>query len=198
MATSEGDITALLAAFREGDRGALDRLLPLVYGELRDRAHNQLARRRPGDTLSTTALVHEAYLKLVGSSSQSYADRVHFFAVASKAMRQILVDYARRAAAAKRDGGAAISLDPELIADPERSNELLALDEALTQLERLDERLAKTVELRFFGGLSVEEAAEALAVSPRTVKRDWRKARAFLFQAIQDGPLQDGSPFSKQ
>lgn len=197
MATSEGDITALLAAFREGDRDALDRLLPMVYGELRDRAHNQLARRRPGDTLSTTALVHEAYLKLVGSSSQSYADRVHFFAVASKAMRQILVDYARRGAAAKRDGGLAVSLDADLLADPERAKELVALDEALAQLERLDERLAKTVELRFFGGLSVEEAAEALAVSPRTIKRDWRKARAFLFQAIQDGPLHDRAPFSK-
>lgn len=193
---SEGEITALLIAFRDGDRGALGRLLPIVYNELRERAHYQLARRRPGDTLSTTALVHETYLKLVGSANPSYSDRVHFFAVASKAMRQILVDYARRTTAAKRDGGRAVSLDPEMIADPGRAEELLALDEALAQLEGLDPRLAQTVELRFFGGLSVEEAAEALGVSPRTIKRDWRKARAFLFQAIQDGPLHDRSSFS--
>ena len=182
----EGEVTALLATLRDGDRGALDRLLPLVYRELRERAHNQLAHRRPGDTLSTTALVHEAYLKLAGSAHQAYQDRVHFFAVASRAMRQILVDYARRSAAAKRDGGRAISLDPEMVADPQRAEELVALDEALGQLERLDERLARTVELRFFGGLSVEETADALGVSPRTVKRDWRKARAFLFQAVHE------------
>lgn len=198
MAPSEGEITALLAAFRDGDRGALDRLLPLVYTDLRERAHYQLARRRPGDTLSTTALVHETYLKLIGSAKQSYADRVHFFAVASRAMRQILVDYARRRTAAKRDGGRAVSLDAEMVADPQRAQELIALDEALAQLEQLDERLAKTVELRFFGGLSVEETAEALGVSPRTVKRDWRTARAFLFQAVQDGPSRDGPSFSEQ
>ncbi|MGH7560896.1 MAG: sigma-70 family RNA polymerase sigma factor [Gemmatimonadales bacterium] len=182
-----GEITALLAALREGDRTALDRLFPLVYGELRERAHRQLAHRRPGDTLSTTALVHEGYLKLAGSSHQSYHDRIHFFAVASRAMRQILVDYARRATAAKRDGGRAVSLEPDRIGDPGRSEELLALDEALDSLERLDPRLARTVELRFFGGLSVEETADVMEVSPRTVKRDWRKARAFLFDAIRGG-----------
>jgi RNA polymerase sigma factor (TIGR02999 family) len=181
----EGEITGLLAALREGDRGALDRLFPLVYRELHDRAHRQLARRRPGDTLSTTALVHEAYLKLTDSAHQSYQDRVHFFAVASRAMRQILVDYARRTAAAKRGGGHAVSLDPEAVADLGRAEELLALDEALTHLEKLDGRLARIVELRFFGGLSVEETSDALEISPRTVKRDWRKARAFLYQAIQ-------------
>jgi RNA polymerase sigma factor (TIGR02999 family) len=185
----EGEITALLTALREGDRGALDRLFPLVYRELHDRAHRQLARHRPGETLSTTALVHEAYLKLTDSAQQSYNDRVHFFAVASRAMRQILVDYARRATAAKR-GGHPVSLDPEALGDPGRAEELLALDEALTQLEKLDGRLARIVELRFFGGLSVEETSDALEVSPRTVKRDWRKARAFLYQAIQgDSPV---------
>lgn len=179
----------MLAAYREGERGALDRLFPLVYAELRERAHHQLARRRPGDTLSTTALVNEAYLKLTGSAHQSYNDRVHFFAVASRAMRQILVDYARRTTAAKR-GGLVVSLDPDQLGDPGRAEELVALDEALARLERLDGRLARTVELRFFGGLSVEEAADALGVSPRTVKRDWRRARAFLFEAIRagDGP----------
>lgn len=182
-----GEITGLLAALRDGDRGALDRLFPLVYAELHDRAHRQLARRRPGETLSTTALVHEAYLKLTDSARQTYQDRSHFFAVASRAMRQILVDYARRMTAAKRGGGQAVSLDPDQLGSPDRAEELLALDEALARLEVLDERLARNVEMRFFGGLSVEETAEALGVSPRTVKRDWRKARAFLFEAIRSG-----------
>ena len=183
-----GEITALLARYRDGDRAAFDRLLPMVYAELRDRAHRQLAARRPGDTLVTTALVHEAWLKLAGSAAQSWNDRVHFFAVASRAMRQILVDTARRKTAGKRGGGArALSLDPADLAAPGRAEELVALDEALTQLAALDDRLARTVELRFFGGLSVEETAEALGVSPRTVKRDWRAARAFLYDAVTRG-----------
>ncbi len=169
-----------------GDRTAFDRLLPLVYADLRRRAHAQLSHRRPGDTLSTTALVHEAFLKLAASRQQDFKDRVHFFSVASRAMRQILVDYARAAAAAKRGGGQrAVALDVDRVADIDRAEELVALDEALEQLEALDPRLAKIVELRFFGGLSVEEAGEALALSPRTVKRDWRKARALLYQMIQ-------------
>lgn len=188
------DITALLTALQNGDVSAMDRLLALVYDDLRTRAHGQLARARPGETLSTTALVHEAYLKLAGSS-QSYQNRGHFFGVASRAMRQILVDYARRNLAAKRGGGHAISLDAELVASADRGDEIVALDAALEALERVDARLARTVELRFFGGLSVEETAELLETSPRTVKRDWRKARAFLYSAmeserasIRDGP----------
>jgi len=191
---AESEITLLLAAMRDGDKSAIDRLFPLVYREVHDRAHGQLARRRPGETLSTTALVHETYLKLAGSAQQSYADRVHFFAVASRAMRQILVDYARRNATAKRGGGRAVTLDDDSAANPDRSEELLALDEGLEQLQKLDPRLVQTVELRFFGGLSVEETADALGVSPRTVKRDWQRARAFLFQAVrgdaENGPLQ--------
>jgi len=184
----QGEITALLAAYRNGDRTALDRLFPLVYVDLRERAHRQLNRRRPGDTLSTTVVVHEAYLKLTGSTHQIYQDRVHFFAVASQAMRQILVDYARRNSAGKRGGPNAPvhPVDIQALPDPGRAEELLALDEALSRLELLDPRLARTVELRFFGGLSVEETAEALGVSPRTIKRDWRTARAFLFHAIQE------------
>ncbi len=175
----------LLAALRGGDKGAMDRLFPLVYREFHSRAHQQLARRRPGETLSTTALVHETYLKLAGSAKQSYEDRLHFFAVGSRAMRQILVDYARRNAAAKRGGGHAVTLEDEAVANPDRAEELLALDEGLEQLQQLDPRLVQTVELRFFGGLSVEETADALGVSPRTVKRDWQRARAFLFQAVR-------------
>jgi RNA polymerase sigma-70 factor, ECF subfamily len=185
--TADRDITALLTALQNGDRSAMERLLALVYDDLRMRAHGQLARARPGDTLSTTALVHEAYLKLAGSS-QSYQNRAHFFAVASRAMRQILVDYVRRNLTAKRDGGHAISLDPELIGGADRGVERNELVAALEELEQVDERLARTVELRFFGGLSVEETAELLEVSPRTVKRDWRKARAFLYRAMQGEP----------
>jgi RNA polymerase sigma factor (TIGR02999 family) len=183
----DDDITGLLAAFREGDREALDRLLPLVYGELRERAHRQLSARRPGDTLSTTALVHEAYLKLAGNTHQSYQDRIHFFAVASRAMRQIILDYARRQSAAKRGSGRGpVTLDPEVTPEAVRAEELVELEEALTRLEHLDERLGRVVELRFFGGLSVEEVGEVMGVSARTIKRDWRKARAFLYHAIRE------------
>jgi len=181
----ESEITTLLAAMRDGDSTAMDRLFPLVYREFHERAHRQLAQRRPGDTLSTTALVHETYLKLVDSSHRSYHDRMHFFAVASRAMRQILVDYARRSTAHKRGSGRVVTLEPEAIASPDRAEELVALDEALERLEALDPRLVRIVELRFFGGLSVDESADALGISPRTVKRDWQKARAFLYDAVR-------------
>ena len=183
--SDENEITSLLAAMRAGDATAMDRLFPLVYREFHERAHWQLAHRRPGDTLSTTALVHETYLKLAGSGNQSYNDRIHFFAVASRAMRQILVDYARRASAHKRGSGQVVTLESEAIGNPDRADELVALDEGLEKLERLDPRLVRIVELRFFGGLSVEEAADTLGISPRTVKRDWQKARAFLYHAIR-------------
>ncbi len=188
--TGTEEITGLLAAARGGDRSALDRLFPLVYAHLRERAHGQLRRLRPGETLSTTALVHEAYLKLVDASRQEFHDRQHFFAVASRAMRQILVDYARRARAGKRGAGQApAALELDHLPDPGRAEELVALDEALVELERLDPRLARIVELRFFGGLSVEETGEALELSPRTVKRDWRKARAVLYDLLMgDAP----------
>jgi RNA polymerase sigma factor (TIGR02999 family) len=185
---AEGEITRVLAELRGGDRTALDRLFPLVYRELRDSAHRQLARGRPGDTLSTTALVHETYLKLVGSAKPDWADRRHFFAVAARAMRQIIVDYARRVTADKRGGGTtALALDVALLPAAERASDLIALDDALSELGALSERLAQVVELRFFAGLSVEETGEALELSPRTVKRDWEKARAYLFRAVQGG-----------
>jgi RNA polymerase sigma factor (TIGR02999 family) len=182
-----GQITRLLASVRDGDRQAIDLVFNLVYAELHTAARRQLARARPGQTLDTTVLVHEAYLKLVDSAQANWADRSHFFAVAAKAMRQIIIDYARWATRKKRGGGIhRISLDGIDVADQERASELVALDAALTQLESFSERLARIVELRFFAGLSVEETAEALAVQPQQIKREWRKARAFLFQSIQE------------
>lgn len=182
------EITELLVDLRSGDRAALDRLFDLVYQDLHLRAHRQLGGRSPGGTLDTTALVHETYLKLSDASQLELEDRRHFFAVAARAMRQIAVDHARRSLAQKRGGGAAmVTLDPSrLAADHEDvPTDIVALDRALGELTALDERLARTVELRFFAGLSVEETAELLGVSERTVKRDWRKARAFLYDALQ-------------
>lgn len=178
------DITRLLVSLREGHREAWNDLFPLVYEELR-----AIARRRTASgsdrTLGTTALVHEAYLKLFDRTRLTVNDRKHFFALAARAMRQILIDHARRRGAAKRGGDLRrLDLDDATIAVDDRAGELLALDEALQRLARLDERMARVVELRFFGGLSVEETAEVLEVDPRTVKRDWRKARAVLYQEL--------------
>lgn len=182
-----GQITRLLASVRDGDRHAIDAVFNLVYAELHTAARRQLARGRPGQTLDTTVLVHEAYLKLVDSAQANWTDRGHFFAVAAKAMRQIIIDYARWASRKKRGGGVhKISLDGIDVADEERASELVALDLALTQLESFSARLARIVELRFFAGLSVEETAELLAAEPQQIKREWRKARAFLFQSIQN------------
>jgi RNA polymerase sigma factor (TIGR02999 family) len=186
--SSSGEITRELARIRAGEQDAFDRLFPLIYDDLRARARRQIGRHSPGETLNTTALVHETYLKLVEAAHRSYADRVHFFSVASLAMRQILVDHARSSVAKKRGGGVqAEAVDPADLPSPDRGEELLALDEALTRLAKMDVRLARTVELRYFGGLSVEETAEVLGVSARTVKRDWRIARAFLYDAVKEG-----------
>jgi RNA polymerase sigma factor (TIGR02999 family) len=189
----DAELTRLLLHARAGPPEALDALLPLVYEELHALAHRQLGRYRPGQTMNTTALVHEAYLRLVDQTQASYRDRGHFFAVAARAMRQIVVDYARRRRAQKRGGGqAALPLlegdGADVAIEVEAQAEaVVALDEALTRLEALDPRLARVVELRFFGGLSVEETAEVLAVSTPTVKRDTRAARAFLLH--EAGPL---------
>jgi RNA polymerase sigma factor (TIGR02999 family) len=185
------EITRLLVDLRGGDRSALDRLFDLVYRDLHDRARRQLGRRTPGATLSTTVLVHETYLKLADAMHLELEDRRHFFAVAARAMRQIAVDHARRASAQKRGGGVwAVSLDDAGMAAAVHDRpaaDLIALDRALARLAELDERLARTVELRYFAGLSVEETAEVMGVSERTVKRDWHKARAFLYDAMQEG-----------
>lgn len=169
----------------------MDQLYPLLYKELRRRAHHHLLGHRPGETLGTTALVHELYLKLASGDAATYHDRVHFMAVASRAMRQIIIDDARRKLAAKRGRGVAVEpLESDRAARQEeheaegRALDLLALDEALERLTQVDERLARSVELRFFGELSIEDTAEVLGVSPRTVKRDWQKARAFLHDAL--------------
>ncbi len=184
---SAGEITRLLVALREGRSEALEELLPLIYGELR-----VIARRRLGGgaTLSATELVHEAYLRLFEQTGLALNDRRHFFAVAALAMRQILVDRARRRGALKRGGGLRrLDLDAAEIPAEDQAELVLSLDEALRRLKEVDERLTRVVELRFFGGLSVEETAEVLDVDPRTVKRDWRKARALLYQSLAGEPL---------
>jgi len=174
-------VTALLARLRDGDTGALDRLVPLVHGELRRLAQAHLRRERAGHTLQATALAHEAYLRLVGIERLDWRDRAHFFGVASGIMRRILIDHARRHRAARRGGGSVhVPLDDVDPAAPERSEELVALDEAMERLRSLDERQERIVELRFFGGLGVEETAAVLGISARTVKREWSVARAWL------------------
>jgi len=185
----ETDITALLAECRGGNRDAIRRLMPLVYDELRAIARGRGIHARPDDTLQTTAVVHEAFLKLVDHSRLQVQDRHHFFAIAARAMRQLAVDYARRQAAGKRGGGAAPGTieDIELIAAPQRPADVIALDDALDRLARLDEWLSRLVELRYFAGLSVEETAQVLGCSDRTVKRDWRKARALLHADLTAG-----------
>jgi len=183
--TDEGLVTRLLAEYREGDESASERLYALVYDDLRDMAHRQLRFRKPGETLNTTGLVHEAYLKMFDRSDGEWKDRAHFFAVTSKAMRQILVDYARRTSAEKRGGKAhRTDLNASLIRDTDEPIDVLDLDDALLQLQELQPRLSQIVECRFFGGLSIEETAIALGLSSRTVDRDWYKAKSFLYLAL--------------
>lgn len=186
MPTPEEASEILSALDQDGE--AVERLFPVVYDQLRAVARRELRRRRPGETLNTTALVHEAYLKLADSPPGGFRDRGHFLAVASLAMRHILVDYARRRLARKRGGDVvAVPFDEVRVGVDAEAAEIFALDEALTSLAGIDRRLGKLVELRFFGGLSVEETAEVLQISERTVKRDWRRARAFLFQVLSQG-----------
>ncbi len=181
-------VTRLLEAAARGDRPALDRLFELVYPELR-RLANRVRRGRAGETLSATALAHEAYLKLVGGQPVAWRGRAHFLAVAARAMRQVLVDAARRQLARKRGGGARrdVSLDDGGVPAPMRSDQLVALDEALTRLAETDPRRAAVVEHRFFAGLTAEETAAVLRVSIATVERDWRTARAWLSVELAEG-----------
>ena len=180
------ETTLLLRAWAEGDRAALEQLTPRVYAELRRIAGHCMQNERPGRTLQTTALVHEAYLRLIDVTNVNWEHRAHFFAVSAQIMRRILVDHARARATAKRGGGVArvnldkIALDEIADVSSGRGNELIALDEALESLAELDPRKARIIELRFFGGLSVEETSAVLKVSPDTVMRDWRLARSWL------------------
>jgi RNA polymerase sigma factor (TIGR02999 family) len=181
-------LTRLLEAWQHGDSGAADELVTLVYAELRRMAKARLREERPGHTLQATALVHEAWMRLMNQHGATWQNRSQFFAVAAQAMRRILVDHARRRSAAKRgDGTSAIDVDAlaHVLTAPIPDDRLLALDAALEELAALDARQARVVELRFFGGLSVEEAAEILDVSPTTIKREWSTARAWLFRAVQ-------------
>jgi len=186
MSSSEEEVTALLRRWRDGDEAALNKLTPLVYDELHRLAHNYIRRERPGHTLQTTALVNEAYVRLVDQNSVDWQNRAHFFGVAAQVMRHILVDYARQQTAVKRGGGVGrFNLDEGLIVSKESAAELVALDEALKALSNLYPRRSKVVELRYFGGLNNKEASEILNVSETTIERDWRFARAWLFREMR-------------
>jgi RNA polymerase sigma factor (TIGR02999 family) len=187
-ATNSAEITRLLRAWGEGDAAALGGLTPLVYAELRKMAKGAMRREKPGNSLQPTALVNEAYLRLVDIGEVRWQDRAHFFAVAAQMMRRILVDAARARSAGKRGGGAPhLNLDESIDAMPERGSQLVALDDALEALAKLDPRKARVIEMRFFGGLTVEETAEVLKISAESVMRDWKMARAWLMAELAAG-----------
>ncbi len=188
MIASQGgpqELTRLLLAWNAGDEAALEKLVPQVYQELRRLARRQMMRERPGHTLQATALINEAYLRLVDLRNVQWQNRAHFFALCARLMRRILVDFARSRQYAKRGGGERpVSLDESLVVSPVHSTDLVAADDALKALTKVDARKAQVVELRFFGGLTVEETAEVLKVSPETVRRDWRLAKAWLLREL--------------
>lgn len=188
-APAPSEVTRLLIAWRDGDRAALDRLVPVVYGELRRLAHRQMRGERAGHTLQTTALVNEAYLRLVGGSDRvRWQNRVHFFAISAQLMRRILVDAARARGSLKRGGKAVhLSLEDAPAVTQQPHADLVALDDALTALAAFDARKSQVVELRYFGGLTVDETAEALHVSPETVMRDWNMAKLWLLRELKSG-----------
>jgi len=182
---SKVEVTQLLKAWGGGDDKALERLTPVVESELHRMAHRCMARENPGHTLQTTALVNEVYLRLVDVHAVSWQDRAHFFAISARMMRRILTDFARSRRYQKRGGGAVqVTLDEALVVAPEKHADIMALDQALTQFAALYPRQSQVVELRFYGGLDIEEAAEALKISPETVKRDWRFAKTWLLRAM--------------
>lgn len=183
--SSTNQITALLVRWRDGEKAALDALIPLVYAELRRMAHYYLLQERSDHTLQSTALVHEAYARLVQQELPDWQNRAHFFGVAAHLMRQILVDYARNRAAAKRGAGAfRVTLGEAELRPGQVDVDIVALDDALTSLAKLDPQQSRVIELRFFGGLSIEETAEALGISPSTVNRDWSTARVWLHREL--------------
>lgn len=178
------DVTQLLSAWSEGDQDALDQLTPIVYNELRRLARRMMAGERPGHTLQTTAVVHEAYLRLADCNRMRWRDRAHFLAVSSQLMRRVLVDYSRRSNLKRGAGQQRVPFEEAAIVPVERSGEFATIDDALTALARIDARKARVVDLRFFGGLTVEETAEALDVSTITVMRDWALAKAWLYREL--------------
>lgn len=182
---SAPNITKFLQDWSEGDENSLDKLIPLVYQELHRLAHRALARNSQGNTVQTTALVHEAYLRLIDVKQVKWQDRVHFFAVSANLMRNILVDFARNRLSQKRGGTLThVELDEALDFSPNKGEDLVALDEVLTELAKLNERQSKIVELKFFGGLTEDEISEVLKISPATVRRDWQVARAWLYREL--------------
>lgn len=184
--TSSQSVTQLLSAWRAGDKEALDQLMPLVHGELHRVAKRLMSHERQGHTWQTTELVNEAYLRLVGQQELDWQSRAHFFAIAAQVMRHLLVDHARARQRLKHGEGAQrISLDEVAVIAPERSAQLLALDDALDRLAQLDERKSRIVVLRYFGGLTAEEVAEALGIAAITVKREWAKAKLWLYRELQ-------------
>jgi RNA polymerase sigma factor (TIGR02999 family) len=188
--SSPQPVSALLSKWRAGDQEALQALIPLVYQELRRIAQHHLQQERPDHTLQSTALVHEAYLRLMKQGPSEVANRAHFLAVASQLMRQILVDHARGRRAAKRGGGFKLELNDAMGAQKPQNMDLVALDDALNELAKLDPQQNRIVELRFFGGLSIEETAEIVGVSPTTVKREWATARAWLRREVRRSETQ--------
>ena len=185
---SPQEVTQLLADWGRGDRSAFDKLFPLVHDELRRIARRQMSQERPGHTLQATALVNEAYLKLAGNEGFEWRDRAHFFAVCAQVMRHVLIDHARAHARDKRGGGAVqVSLNEADAIDNGRAEQIVALDEALRFLEDVDPQKGRIVELRYFGGLSIEETAEVLKISERTVRREWRRSKAWLYRMISEG-----------
>jgi RNA polymerase sigma-70 factor (ECF subfamily) len=185
MGIPPGELTNLLIQVKNGNGDAQSRLIPLVYAELRRIAARYMRGERPGHSLQATALVHEAYLRLAGQKEMSWQNRAHFFGVAANIMRRILVDHARAKQAKKRGGSEQkVSIDEAVLVQPDPPQDFLALDEALDRLAKRDPRQSRIVELRFFGGLSEEETAEVLGISLRTVKRDWKVARAWLYQQV--------------
>jgi RNA polymerase sigma factor (TIGR02999 family) len=183
--SSTHEVTQLLIEWSNGDKAALDRLMPLIYDELRRLAHRYMSRERPGNTFQTTALVNEAYVRLVNRKNVQWQNRAHFFAIAAQLMRTILVDHARSHAYAKRGGGATkIGLDEAMVFSQERAGDVVALDEVLQKLADIDAQQSRIVELRFFAGLTIEETAEVTALSPATIKREWNAAKAWLYREL--------------
>lgn len=192
---SEFEVTQLLKAWGRGHADALEKLAPLIEKELHRLAHNYMCREKPGHTLQTTALVNEVYLRLVNVQRMTWQDRAHFFAITARMMRHILTDFARSKNYLKRGGAALrVSFDDALAISAEKDADIVALDDALTQLAMLDPRKSQVVELRFFAGLSVEETAEALRISPETVKRDWRFAKSWLHRALSGDKNNETGP----